>query len=119
MFSVTDKHDTSKGYKWLDSTIIKASIKTPGLDLLKQDESKTTNHTIINTGTLIQNSPITHSSVTTYLDESRPIVMPSHATTNKSQNSFWIKTFKWIGNHIVQILIALLVAYIVYRFGWT
>lgn len=111
--------NTTDGFKWLDTAIIKASIKTPGLDLLRKEQTKSTGDTIINTGTLIHSSPINHSSVSTYLDQSHPIEIQTQAVKNKSQSSFWVKAFKWIGNHIVQILIALLVAYLVFRFGWT
>jgi hypothetical protein len=111
--------NTSVGFKWLDTTTIKASIKSEGLDLLRKEQPKSSGDTFINTGTLIHSSPITNSPVSTYLDQSRPIKIKTQAESKKSQNGFWLKVLKWVGNHIIQILIALLVAYLVFHFGWT
>lgn len=110
--------NTTEGFKWLDSSIIKASIKTSGLDLLTKEEPNSKGETIINSGTLIHSSSISNSTVLTNLDQSRHIDLQTQAFTDKSQKSFWLKTLKWLGNHIVQILIALIVAYMVFHFGW-
>lgn len=85
--------NTTEGFKWLDTTTINASIQPAGLTLLKENNQS-------------------------FLHHSRPIEMPIHAAKNSNQNSFWLKTLKWIFNHIVQIILTLLVAYIVYRLGW-
>jgi hypothetical protein len=96
--------NTSEGYKWLDTTIIKASIKTPGLDLLKKEHPKSFGDTIINTGTIIQNSPISHSSVSSIQDNSVTSKQATNINPNKKQKKSLLEILSWIVGIIVGLI---------------
>lgn len=76
---------------------------------------------IVNTGVLIQDSQVSHSSFSNF-DQSQSISRPYQLQDNNSLPDKRGKRLKWISNHIVQIIIAIITTvvagYILFRLGW-
>jgi hypothetical protein len=71
-----------------------------------------------NYGIAAQDSELERLKVSVHLPTEHPI----KNTPTNNQNSLWhiaSKILTWILKHVLQILLALLIAYLIFRFGWS